>query len=485
MKPQAEAAGASAPGRPLCVDLDGTLVSTDTLQENLLVFLKRHFWQAWRLPGWLLEGKARFKQRLAASVKLEVDGLPVRGEFVEFLRAEQARGRRLLLATAADEQIARQVAARFPFFSEVLASDGQVNLGGATKLAKLVEKFGEKGFDYAGNARVDLPIWRAADGSIVVQASRAVQRKAQDEARVVGVFGERTGWFERLQRVLRLHQWPKNILLIVPAITGHKLGDGLILERLGLGVVTFCLCASSVYVLNDLHDLESDRLHRTKCSRPFAAGQFSILGGLVLAPLLLALAFLGAVWLAPAFGCYLALYFAMSTAYSWALKKVVLLDVFVLAGLYTLRILAGHGATGIGYSNWLLGFSVFTFLSLALLKRYIELHRSPAVESASLAGRGYQGRDLQVVLTMGLTSGYLSALVLALYINSKEVVELYRKPMVLLFICPLLLYWVSRAWLLATRDRIDDDPVVFALKDWTSYVIGALVALFIWLASVL
>ena len=483
MKPRIEPEAGPSAERPLCVDLDGTLVSTDTLHENLLAFLKHRFWQVWRLPFWLLRGKAQFKRRLAAAVSLDVAALPVLGDFVEFLRAEHARGRRLVLVTAADEQIARRIAEHFPFFAEVLTSDGEVNLRGAKKRARLVEKFGEKGFDYAGNGRVDLPVWRAAAGSIVVGASPAVERRAQRETQVLRVFGRQQGWFQNLRRTLRLHQWPKNILLVVPAITGHKLGDIEILERAGLGMAAFCLCASSVYVMNDLHDLEADRAHRTKCLRPFAAGQFPILGGLLLAPLLLALGFLGAVFLAPQFRFYLGMYCLSSTLYSWALKRVVLLDVFVLAGLYTLRILAGHGATGIGYSNWLLGFSLFTFLSLALLKRYVELHRSRAMEDQSLAGRGYQARDLQVVLTMGLASGYLAALVLALYISSREVVELYRKPMLLLFICPVLLYWMSRVWLLATRDQIDDDPVVFALKDRTSYLLGALVAFFIWLAS--
>jgi 4-hydroxybenzoate polyprenyltransferase/phosphoserine phosphatase len=465
--------------------MDGTLLRVDTLHENLLAFLRQHFWQAWRLIAWLFGGKACFKQQLASCVALRTDNLPACEELVEFLRAEHGRGRRLVLATAADEQIARRVAERFPFFNEVLASDGRTNLGGKIKLARLVERFGEKGFDYAGNSSADLPIWRAAADAIVVQACPAVRRRAQRESNVVREFGSQATWFDILKRVLRIHQWPKNVLLIVPAITGHMVGDWAILERIGLGVVGFCLCASSVYVLNDLHDLDADRVHRTKRARPFAAGQASLLLGLALAPLLLALAFLCAAWLPPMFGFYLAVYFVISTLYSCVLKKVVLLDVFVLAGLYTLRILAGHAATGIGYSNWLLGFSLFTFLSLALLKRYIELHRSGTAEDERLAGRGYQARDLQVVLTMGLGSGYLAALVLALYINSKEVIELYQQPTLLLFICPLLLYWISRVWLLATRDRIDDDPVVFALKDKTSYLVGALVALFIWLASVL
>ena len=291
-----------------------------------------------------------------------------------------------------------------------------------------------------------------------------------------------TGW-SIWKRVLRVHQWPKNILLLVPAITGHRLAEPEILLHIALGIVAFCFCASSVYVVNDLHDLEADRRHRTKRDRPMASGRFPLSAGLLLAPVLLALGVLCGLWLPPMFLTYLTLYYLSSTVYSWTLKKVVLLDVFVLAGLYTLRILAGHGATGIGYSNWLLGFSVFTFLSLALLKRYIELHRS--TPSTELAGRGYHAGDLQVVLVMGLASGYLAALVMALYINSKEVMELYHTPTLLLFICPLILYWVSRVWLLATRDQIDDDPVVFALKDKTSYAVGALVGLVIWLASVL
>lgn len=468
----------------MCVDLDGTLLRADTLHENLLAFLRKHPWQAWRLVQWLLKGKAQFKQRLTEHCVVAVEGLPFADEFVEFLRTEHARGRRLVLATAADESIARRVAAHFSFFDQILASDGRTNLGGTRKMARLIERFGEKGFDYAGNSSADLPIWKAAKEAIVVGASRAVECKARSQGNVVRVFGHRAGWLETLPRLLRLHQWPKNVLLIVPAITGHKLEDVEILMRVALGMVAFCLCASSVYVVNDLHDLEADRRHRTKRSRPFAAGEFSLVGGLALAPLLLLLGFVLALWLPPMFRFYLAAYCVTSTLYSWVLKRIVLLDVFTLAGLYSLRILAGHGATGIGYSNWLLGFSLFTFLSLALLKRYIELHRLKVVEDEKLAGRGYRAGDLQVVLAMGLVSGYLSALVLALYINSKEVVELYRHPTLLLFICPLLLYWVSRVWLLATRDRIDDDPVVFALKDKSSYAVGALVALFIWLASV-
>ena len=485
MKPRSDP-DPGAPGEPpLCVDLDGTLLPVDTLQERVLEFLRRRWWQAWRLPLWLLHGKAHFKQHVAAHTTLDVTGLPATPELVELLQQEKSRGRRILLVTGADAITARQVAARFPFFDEVLSTTGATNLTGDDKLALLVERFGERGFDYAGNSAVDRSIWRAARECILVNASASLQRVVKAESNVVSVLGQHPGGLNALRRVLRIQQWPKNILLVVPAITGHKIGDPDILGRVALGMGAFCLCASSVYVVNDLHDLAADRAHRTKRTRPFAAGQFPLGTGLALAPVLLALAFFCAAWLPPMFAVYLGIYYFASTIYSWALKKIVLLDVFVLAGLYTLRILAGHGATGIGYSNWLLGFSLFTFLSLALLKRYIELHRANATENEGLVGRGYVAGDLQVVLTMGMASGYLAALVLALYINSKEVLELYRQPLLLLFICPLILYWMSRVWLLATRDRIDDDPVVFALKDRTSYAVGLLVALFIWLASVL
>ena len=480
MSPPVDAVGE----RPLCVDLDGTLLRIDTLHERLLALLLHQPWEAWRLPFWLLKGKAHFKCQLARRTHLAFATLPVSEEFLQFLRAEHAHGRKLILVTGSDAETARRIAERFPIFSEVLATEGEINLIGSRKQARLVEKFGVKGFDYAGNSGVDVPIWRAAKECIIVNAGAGLQGHVRREAESIRVFGGRTEWFGLLRRVLRVHQWPKNVLLLVPVITGHKLGEPLVLKQIALGIVAFCLCASSVYILNDLHDLEADRLHRTKRNRPFAAGEISVAAGLMLAPLLLVLAFLSSLWLPQPFLAYLGTYCVGAALYSWWLKRVVMLDVLLLAGLYTLRILAGHGATGIAYSSWLLGFSLFSFLSLALLKRYIELHRLDPAQGGDVAGRGYRAEDLRVVPSMGLASGYVGALVLALYINSREVMELYTRPLLLLFICPLLLYWISRAWLLATRDQLDDDPVLFALRDKTSYLVGAMAALFIWLATV-
>ena len=459
------------------------MLVTDSLQEQALAQVKNHFWQSWRLPFWLLGGKAHLKSQLAKHAPLEVSAWPVSEEFLEFLRAEHRSGRRLVLATGADEQIARQVAERFPIFSEIVASDGTMNCTGATKAGQLVQRFQRGGFDYAGNARVDLPIWEAAQERILVNGSRSLQRRLERAGGGVRVFSPRQDLFRVLPRVLRVHQWAKNLLLFVPVVTGHQLMNPAALWHIGLAFLLFSLCSSSVYVANDLHDLQEDRRHRTKHRRALASGQFPIVAGLILAPLLAGLGLAGAFFLPPMFLGYLALYCLTSTAYSWFLKRVVLLDVFVLAGLYTLRILAGHGATGIPYSSWLLGLSLFLFLSLALMKRYIELKRLDSTVNLAAAGRDYQASDLAAVLSLGSASGYMAVLVLALYINSEEVRRLYKQPLVLLFICPALLYWVSRIWLLATRDRIDDDPVVFALKDKTSYVVGALAGVFIWLAS--
>ncbi len=470
-------------GRPLCVDMDGTLLRTDTLQEGSLAFLRQSFWRAWLLPVWLLGGRANFKRQLARHAELAVDSLPHSSEFLDFLIEEHRRGRRLVLATGADELTARKVASRFPIFSDVIASDGHTNLKGRQKLARLVERFGEAGFDYAGNSRADLPLWRAANEAILVNVPAGLMRQVRRQARVTRAFGCRAGWLGSLARAMRLHQWAKNLLLFVPVISGHELHDAQIMQRVALGTLAFCLCAASVYVTNDLNDLEADRAHQTKRSRPFASGELPLAAGLLVAPALLALSLVCAAILPTMFVVYLGIYYLAATLYSWKLKKVVLLDVFVLAGLYTLRILAGHGASGIAYSNWLLGFSMFLFLSLALLKRYIELRRCDARNHEMVLGRGYLAEDLVIVSSFGLACGTLSALVLALYINSNEVRLLYHRPWLLMFICPLLLYWLSRAWLLGARDQLHDDPVVFALKDRTSYLVGGVIAFFVWLAT--
>jgi 4-hydroxybenzoate polyprenyltransferase len=368
-------------------------------------------------------------------------------------------------------------------FDEVLSTDDRTNLTSHRKSRRLVGGFGEKGFDYAGNSNADLAVWASAKEAILVNASGGVRRRAEQRASVTRVFRPSASVYAGVIRASRPHQWLKNVLLFVPVVTGHKLGDFAVLLNASIGILAFCLCASSVYLVNDLYDLDSDREHPKKRFRPFASGQTPIAAGLLLAPALLVAGLILSFLLPLFFQIYLVIYCVASTLYSCLLKKIVLVDVYALAGLYTLRLLAGHAATGIAYSSWLLGFSMFLFLSLALLKRYIELRRLSQTPGARMAGRGYEMTDLSGIYTLGITSGFISALVLALYINSEEVKKLYRHPMTLLAICPLLLYWVSRVWFLATRQKVDEDPVVFALRDKTSYLIGAICAALIWLAT--
>ncbi len=378
--------------------------------------------------------------------------------------------------------MADQVARHVGLFDEVLASDGQTNLRAAAKREALTKKFGERGYDYAGNSSVDLAVWEGTREAVVVNAGNGLARRAAQVTKVGPTFPATASMPSGLIQVLRPHQWIKNLIVFVPMVTSHKLDFWPLLAGLG-AFAALCLCASGGYVLNDLLDLEADRHHPTKRKRPFAAGTLPLQVGLILAPVLLAAGAWAAWETYKSFVPLLFLYFVASTAYSCCLKRVPLLDVFVLAGLYTLRLIAGHVVTGIEYSAWLLVFSMFIFLSLALLKRFCELHNLREQNQTDAKGRGYTAADLELVAMIGLVSGYLAVLVLALYVNSQQVIELYQRPLLLLLICPLMLYWTSRVWLIAHRGQMHSDPVLFALKDWPSYVIGALTLGVMWLAT--
>ncbi len=279
-------------------------------------------------------------------------------------------------------------------------------------------------------------------------------------------------------RALRMHQWVKNVLVVVPTVLDHRLSDEHVLLRAAAAFAAFCCAASGAYVINDLLDLAADRGHRIKRHRPFASGELSPRFGWMLAPLLFADALLiGALLRSEEFLGLLLLYVVTTTAYSSYLKRIAVLDVILLAGLYTLRVLAGIAATGVTFSSWLLAFSMFLFLSLAFLKRYAELTGSAAGDGETLSRRGYQRRDREWLGAMGGAAGYLAVMVLALYINSEQVVGLYGRPLLLWLICPLLLYWISRMWLLAYRAQVDEDPIVFSVRDPASYLVGALVGL--------
>ncbi len=456
---------------PLCVDLDGTLIKTDLLWESALRLITRNPLYLFAILFWFLRGRAYLKSEIARRVELNPAALPYHDEFMHFLREQHAHGRRLVLATASNYSLAECVATHLGLFAEVIASDRQTNLRSRTKAARLIERFGHHGFDYAGNSGADLPVWREARQALVVG-------KARHDLPDAHVFPCERRLLHHLLRLLRPHQWAKNLIIFVPLLTAHQLDQSTNLRAAALAFAAFSLCASGLYVLNDLLDIEADRHHANKRNRPFASGALPIPLGFVLVPLLLTGAAAFAAALPGRFALAIAAYLGLTTAYSLWIKRVALLDVFLLAGLYTIRLVGGHEATRVSYSAWLLVFSMFIFLSLALVKRFQELH----TYNSHAHGRGYAPSDLELIASLGSSSGYLSVLVLALYVNSEQVRVLYHHPLRLLLICPLFLFWISRVWLLAHRGGLHDDPVLFALRDRMSYLVALLTLLIIWLA---
>ncbi len=461
---------------PLCVDLDGTLIATDLLWESLIGMIRKRPMDAARLPFWLLEGRATLKRRIAERVALDVQTLPYRAEVIDFLKDEKTLGRRLVLATAADRRLAERVAAHLGLFDEVIATDDGRNLKGREKLAALQERFGASGFDYLGDSPADLPIWEGAREALLVRTSRDMERRAAAVRPPSRVFEGGRGGPKALFKALRPHQWAKNVLVFVALIAGHQIFQLDLLLRSGLAFLAFCFAASAVYILNDLLDLEADRRHPRKRKRPFASGAASIPAGIAMVVALLGATTALAALLPLQFVGLLVLYLLLTTAYSTYLKRKVMIDVICLAGLYTLRILAGGAATSIVISPWLAAFSMFLFLSLAFAKRYTELSAS-AGSLDMIPGRGYLTSDIELIRSLGPTSGYLCVLVLCLYLNSPDVRVHYQRPEILWLACPLLLYWISRVWVLANRRLLDDDPVVFALRDRVSRIVGVLAAL--------
>ncbi|MCA8336443.1 UbiA family prenyltransferase [Burkholderia multivorans] len=470
--------------RPLVVDLDGTLLRSDVLIESGFRYLKsspHHFLVplAWLARG----GKPRLKAQLAAETELDVSVLPFDQQIVEWLKEERANGRTIVLATASHEKYAHAIARHLELFDEVLASDEQVNLSAHRKKDRLVARFGERGFDYAGNSRDDVPVWQAAERAYVVNAPAAVRRAAQKFGNVERVFESRAPAVKTWARSLRMHQWLKNLLIFVPLLAGHMLGSLQLIADAALAFIAFGLCASSVYLLNDLLDLEDDRHHPTKCRRPLAAGALPLVWGLAAFPILLVSAFTLAFIALPWRFCVVLLgYYALTVAYSTALKRVVMVDVVVLALLYTVRIVAGTTAIATHLTFWLLAFSMFIFLSLALVKRYAELLSMKKRGLTQSRGRGYVASDLELVSSLGSASGYLSVLVLAMYIQDPKTAQLYRYPQIIWLACPLLLYWISRTWILAHRGHMHDDPIIFAVRDRVSLVVIGLCGLVFWAA---
>ncbi|MGR8997907.1 MAG: UbiA family prenyltransferase [Gammaproteobacteria bacterium] len=456
---------------PLFVDLDGTLIKTDLLIESTFYLLKKQPWMLLVMLYWLASGKARLKKEIAIRSVLDFSVLPLQKEFVEFLNNEAKNGRSLYLATASDRRLAEPVAKRLGIFKQVLASDGHRNLKGARKLDAILTCCNDSAFDYAGNARADLAIWAKARRAIVVNPDIGVIAAARKRGyQIHRVFNDNPPITKTWIRALRMHQWAKNVLLGVPILTAHAFTFSAIAE-IASAFTAFGLVASATYLLNDLLDLVSDRHHPRKCKRPFAAGDIGLVSG-ILGMIITFGAGIGlAVQLSDHFLFTLLAYLGLTISYSFYFKKVVLIDVLLLASLYTIRIVAGAYAIAVPLSSWLLGFSMFVFLSLALVKRCTELMAMQRLSRETMKGRDYQVSDYPMLSAMGVAAGYISILVLALFISSPESVSKYTYPVLLWLLCPLMAYWVSRLWLKTSRGEMHDDPLIFSLKDQASWIV--------------
>jgi len=469
---------------PLVVDLDGTLLKTDSLHEGFVALLSRQPWQALRAIGTLLaHGRAAMKAEIAGHCFVNIDTLPLNDDFLGWLKMQAASGRELYLVSAADQGVVEKMATRIGIFKSCVGSDGTRNLKGQHK-AEFLAKMFPNGFAYAGDSAADIAVWNRARAIVLVHASASVSSRAERlqkpiEARFAGVQG---AW-RPLLRQFRLHQWSKNLLVFVPVILAHRFADQQAWLHSLVAFFALGVTATATYIVNDLVDLQADRSHTTKCKRPIAAGEVSIALACALVPIFLVTGFALAFATGPAAGAVLAAYLALTLAYSFKLKRIALFDTVVLGLLFTLRIVLGAAAADIPLSPWLLAFSVSMFFSLSMAKRQTEIAKKALFSEAEMiVGRGYQASDGVLTLVYGISSGVASLVILMLYTTNSVAAGLYREP-AWLWVVPLLLYlWQMRIWLLAHRGVLDDDPIVFALKDKASLALGVGCAIAFYLA---
>lgn len=468
---------------PLFVDLDGTLIYSDLLYESFLCLIRKNFVYLFIAPFWLLGGKANFKYQIARRTEVKVNLLPYNRELLVYLEEQSESGRSVILISASNEKFVEQVADYIGLFDQAIGSSESDNLKGENKLTRIRQIVGDSQFEYAGNDSSDVKIWQEASAATVVNASRKLTSDVVRQQNVVNKFPGKDHVYASFIKALRPHQWAKNLLLFLPLILSHQVDDiGRILMSL-TAFVSFSFCASSVYLLNDMLDLEHDRQHPSKHKRPFASGELTIAAGLIACPLFLVMAFLLALPLPAQYLIILALYYLTTVVYSFWLKAIAIVDVLVLASLYTIRIIAGAAAISVMPTFWLLAFSMFLFMSLAIVKRFTELDNLQYMDKERAEGRGYHANDLNVLSMLGTASGFMAVLVFALYINDDETRLLYSTPQVLWFICPLLLYLMSRIWLKAHRGLLHEDPVVFAITDRASQIVTLVCGALIWAST--
>lgn len=456
---------------PLCVDLDGTLVTTNTLFETAVGALKKNPFFIIPLLGAMSVSKAEAKHVIGRQFFINASPVPYNTTFLNWITEQHANGRRLILATASDHNIAIQISQELGIFSEVIASTPSASVTASGKALVLCRIFGTKGFAYAGNSRSDILVWNCAKSAILVDTPQYVVHRINKDVVIEKQFTTHTTpKFKVIAGAMRVHQWTKNTLLFLPALSAHVLTQPNIALHAVLGFISFSFLASAVYIFNDIADISSDRTHVTKKNRPIASGRISLKNALILGTICLFLSILIATTTLPiSFIGILALYLGINVWYSLLAKKIAYIDIIILAGLYVLRIFAGSFATGITTSKWLFAWALFFFLSLAIIKRITEL--LPLNDVSQIAhGRGYKKSDTTLLTYIGISSSVMSVIILGFYIQSNTVYSLYEAPFMLWTIVGIILVWLIRIWKLALLGKIPADPVLFATKDVASYI---------------
>ncbi len=458
---------------PICVDIDGTLVSANTLIESTIIAIKTRPMRIFALCAALLKGKAHTKDLIGKYSRQEQISFPYNEALLDWLKAQHAHGRKLILASATDQAIADTISYDLGIFTEVIASTKERSVSASTKHQILKKRFQNRKFAYAGNSPADLSIWNISDSAIIVNATPRVAAAAKKLAFIEAEFSLQESLRVRtVLQEIRIHQWLKNLLLFVPAIAAHTITEPSVLVHAIIGFVAFSFLASATYIFNDILDVPSDRMHPIKKHRPIASGKLSIAQGIVLGTILgtisLALSLLA---LPASFLGLLALYIIMNLIYTFRAKKVPYLDIGILAGFYVLRIIAGSAATGIETSAWLFFFAGCFFFNLASMKRVTELLQL-GKDQENISSRGYGKRDISILRSLGFLCIAFSCIVLALYITNQNVTDLYTRPLLLWLTVPLIVLWASRMWRFTLEKRMPEDPVLFASKDIASYIIA-------------
>lgn len=462
---------------PLVADLDGTLVKTDTLLESIFGLIRLNYIYSISMIFWFLKGRNFLKQKIAEKFIPDPSLLPYNNEVLIKLKDAKQQGRKIVLATGSHQLVADEVASYLNIFDDVYGSTESVNLTGNRKRDLLVERYGEASYEYIGDSFQDLPVWKTASEIVSINPTPYVKNRLKTYTQPVDIIENKKNYFTTLVKEIRIYQWVKNLLIFLPLLMAHEFDDPQKFVMAIIGFFCFSFVASAVYLFNDIFDVEADRAHPSKKNRPIASGNFGIVDAVVISTIMNTIGMTVAAAVMPfEFFITLLIYQLSTSVYSFLLKKIYVLDIIYLAALYTIRLLSGAFATGVEASTWLLAFSMFIFLSLAFLKRFVELVQLSAENKNIAKGRAYNTEDISALRSFGTSSAYISILVFALYIQSEKIVILYKTPELLWLVVPLLLYWITRMWFLAEKGKVDDDPVVFTCKDPVSYIVAILSA---------